>query len=228
MLERLQRQGARLKVVPAARRRTAHPDENATSTIEMVRKDDFIISQPILNGHVLPLASHELIEVTVTGPDGCVTFETRAQGRFKTTSGTGKPFFGYRLDMPEELNVDERRQYHRVLVGYDVAPEATLRTPDCKMPIHAVVEDISAGGARLRCRNGADHLQMGQFGYLHLELPEPIGTVSTLVRICAVKPSSDEYATSVHLAFDRPIAELSDFIRQVDLRRTARIKRQGE
>jgi c-di-GMP-binding flagellar brake protein YcgR len=200
-------------------------DDQATSTIEMVREKDVIISQPILNGRILPLATHELIEISATGPDGRLDALSRSLGRFKTESGSGKTFFGYRIELPDELRFDERRLYHRVLVGYDIAPEATLRTPKCMVPIHGVIEDLSAGGARMRCRNGAEHLQSGQYGYVHMKLPAPIGMVNALVRLCNVEVSALEHDVTVHLAFDTAIPELDAFIHSVDKRRSARIRR---
>ncbi|MCA9295482.1 MAG: hypothetical protein KC983_03175 [Phycisphaerales bacterium] len=225
MLERLQRQGARLKIVPASRHSDNEHDDQATSTIEMVREKDLIISQPILNGRILPLATHELIEISATGPDGRLDAVSRSLGRFKTESGTGKTFFGYRIELPNELRIDERRLYHRVLVGYDIAPEATLRTPKCMMSIHGVIEDLSAGGARMRCRNGAEHLKAGQYGYVHMKLPAPIGMVDALVRLCHVDVSPLEQSVTVHLAFDTAIPALDAFIHNVDKRRSARIRR---
>jgi len=222
-LERLQRDGVRLKVSPVVRR--AARKSQATATIEMIRESDFVISQPILHGQVLPLATHELVELNATCSEGRLEFVARALGRFKTSSGSGKPFFGYRIDLPNDIRVDERRRYHRVLVGYDLAPEGMLRTPDRALPIHGLVEDISAAGVRLKSKSSGDHLRRGQFGYLHMTLPHPVGDVNTLVRLCAVARSPLDETTTIHLAFDKPVPELDAFIRSVDKRRSARIRR---
>ena len=102
-----------------------------------------------------------------------------------------------------------------------------IGTPNGRVPIVGVVEDLSIGGAKIRCRNAGHHLETDQYAYLHLELPEPVGTIEALVRICTVSPSRVSGHVNVSVAFDKPVETLEEFIRQIDIRRALRRRRVG-
>ncbi len=205
--------------------------KTSVTMVEQVREEDFIISQPILEGRPYPLATREHFQMGFFGSDGRMTGDIQVLSRYKMSSGASgvsgqeRMFYGYRMSLPEQLVSGERRFDYRVLVGYDIAPDMELRTTDGTLPYVGVLEDISEGGAKVRCRNAADKLEIGQYAYLNIDLPDPVGYVSALSRICSIKPSKVQGQTCVTLAFDKPIEALGEFIRHADIKRVARQRR---
>ena len=145
------------------------------ATIEQVRANDLVISQPTIDGFRHPLAMREQLRMSFLTDDGLMTGRTEAKGRIKVPSGGEQMILGYRLTIPRSLEIDSRREHERVLVIPGLILEAELHTFSQHQPIHGVVLDISEGGMKIRCRNAKGKLGNGQRVYLKVELPDPIG-----------------------------------------------------
>jgi hypothetical protein len=199
-------------------------DRHSAVTIEQVRENDIIISQPMINGSKLPLTTNEHVLLTIVTPGGtALTGQSKCLGRFKTASGGEGIFYGYLMELPQALFADERRTEERRRIPVECSPQAQLRTLDGAVPIHGVIENISTGGLRLRCRNAGDKLQRDQIAYVDFELPEATGPFSSPVRICDVSLLAEgDEARRVSVAFDQPQPALMEYMELIDrCRRTA-------
>ncbi len=199
-------------------------ERHPVTTIEQVRDEDVIISQPMIHGRKLPLATNELVRLTLVTASGAVlTGQTKCLGRFRMQSGGEAPFYGFRVEFPDTLHIDERRTEQRRSIPPECSPQCELRTLEGAMPIHGMVENMSTGGLRLRCRNAGDKLALGQVAYVDLELEGASSPFSATVRVCSVEPiGEDAEARFVSVAFDQPQTALEEYIALIDrCRRTA-------
>jgi hypothetical protein len=204
---------------------TAPDRPTLTCTIEHVRRDDLLISQPLVAGRNHPLAIGEGLVMAFVSPRGRVIGRTRSLGRIKVPSGGARPFFGYRLSLPLELVTDDRREHHRVPVGFDLAPEAELFTRFDRGPVRGVVEDLSIGGARIRSRNARGRIAPARRAYVKISLPPPINELGQMVTITHIEPGRDPEVQLIGLEFETPVAALTDFLRQAQQRRRRRERR---
>lgn len=78
------------------------------ASIEQVRAEDLIISQPLIGGRTHPLAVNEPLQIRVRAESGSMIGQTRSLGRIKLPSGGERVFYGYRLALPADLRVDEQ------------------------------------------------------------------------------------------------------------------------
>ena len=61
-----------------------------------------------------------------TGVEGRLAGETQALGRTRIPNDAGETLFGYKLRLPDELTVVDRRRGLRKLLGKDLVREAEL------------------------------------------------------------------------------------------------------
>ncbi|MCP3904969.1 MAG: hypothetical protein GY715_15200 [Planctomycetes bacterium] len=199
-LEEARRLSARIELDPI----TPTTDEPLTlrATVEAVQEDAFVVTKPVAGGLVRPLARFEPHELRFVGSRGLVTGRTHALGRYKMPNGADGFLYGYRLAMPETLRLVEPRQPLRTIFGRDCVREAELHVLSHRGPIHGLLEDISAGGAKLLCRNASSHLAGGATALFKVDLPEPIGSLQQMVRIVGVEPVPDRGAVRVRITFE--------------------------
>jgi hypothetical protein len=133
-------------------------------------------------------------------------------GRARIASAGGDVLHGYRLEMPESLQTHERRREPRLLLGDDDLREAELMVYTHRGPILGRVEDISAGGARLSCRNGHDRLEPGQQALFRVVL-QGIGTVEEIAHVVDALPDEESGHLIVRLLFDRRVERIADVMR---------------
>ena len=161
------------------------------TSIEEVRDDCFVIAMPVNVGVTRQLARFGLYTVAFDGPGGRLSGQSRAIARTRVSTVDGLTIPGYRMEIPSALHTEERRSELRALLGGDLATEGELRVLSHPGTIYGVVEDLSAGGARIRCRNAPTGLHDGDRGIFLLDLPEPIGEVNEMVRLLAVEVLPD-------------------------------------
>ena len=211
---------------------------DVTATIEMVREDDLIICHPIAGGATYPLTTEEEMRLCLFDRQlGRVCGLTKSLGRAKIAlgaspgrSGSTPPsqrwLYGYRLTIPQQLVGEDRRRELRAEVEFTLAPEAELFTfGDQPTPVRGVVHDVSTGGMKIRTRNARGRLAVGQRAYLKVSLPEPIGSVTELVRIAHIAPGNSPEQHLIGVAFDEKLEHLGDFVQSVEDKRLRRQQR---
>ena len=196
-------------------------------TIEQVRANDLVISQPTIDGLSHPLVTGEQLRMTFLTDDGLMSGRTESKGRFKVPSGGEQMILGYRLTIPRSLAVESGREYERVLVIPGLILEAELHTFSQHQPIHGVVLDISEGGMKIRCRNAKGKLGNGQRVYLKVELPDPIGLLTEMVRIVHISPDDRMDRHLVGISFRHRIDGLGHFLEQHEKKQRRRLRRAG-
>lgn len=223
-LERARRTRTRIELQSmnaAARQRDRKP---MATNIEQLRADDLVIAQPTLGGYTRPLATGERLEMTFFTPRGRAITATRSLGRIKIPSGGRGMLYGYKLALPEQIALSERREEQRIRIAIDLAPkvELIIAGNDPARSIKAVGHDLSAGGMLVRTRRGGGALTANQPLVMRLQLPEPVGAVEEPVTVAAINPGPQEGEHLVHLRFSRPIPGLDTLLRLLELRRRKR------
>jgi hypothetical protein len=193
--------------------RTGPTHVSLVTTIEQVRADDVVISQPVIGGLVRPLARYERYRMRFTGRQGRVVGETESLGRVKVPAGGRGMLYGYRLAMPAALHLEDRRREGRLMLGGMDVPEAQLQVLTHPSTIHGIVEDIGPGGARIVCRNARGRVQRAQRAHFHFELPPPVGVIDEVVTITDASPHPRTGDVDVRLTFDHKNQDLLHVMR---------------
>ncbi|MDY7110367.1 MAG: PilZ domain-containing protein [Planctomycetota bacterium] len=218
-----QRSRARIELEPL--RPTATLDLVLATTIEQVHRDAFVISQPVMGGTVRPLARYEPYHLSFTGPDGRTTGQTHALGRTRVRAGGGGMIYGYRLALPEALYVIDPRRELRMLLEEDLVVEAELQVLERRVPVQALVQDLSPSGACLRCRHAEAPVRKGGQAQLRLKLPEPIGELIETVNVVSVEREADAPGCAVRVLFEKKNQAIAAALR--DTSRLARSERRS-
>ena len=211
MLREAQRSRARVEL--EGLRRSSKLGQRLVTTIEQVTDDEFVISQPTVGGTVRLVARYEPYRMTVAGARGRVAGETRSLGRTKIASGGRGMLFGYRMAIPREFFVIDRRQELRMLFGNDLVFEAAVQLLGREGPLLGLVEDLSPHGACLRCRNAGAFVRRGQQGHISMDLPEPAGEVRETVTIAALEATETDEAMLVRVTFHKKNAAIAHALR---------------
>ncbi|MEE8154505.1 MAG: PilZ domain-containing protein [Phycisphaerales bacterium] len=188
------------------------------ATIEQVRDDDLIISQPLIGALNHPLATGEELLISF-GVDsvGGVSGKTQALGRVQIPSGGAQLLFGYRLAMPAVLRADERRRHRRVTFGSGPAPAAALYPRSKDTPLRGIVLDISVGGMLIRILHKPEsELALQQRVHLSVQLPPPVGVVDEDVTVVRIAPSANRTNNYVGVAFDGEVEGLADLVHRLE------------
>jgi hypothetical protein len=111
--------------------------------------------------------------------------------------------YGYRLALPEALYVIDPRRELRMLLEEDLVVEAELQVLDRRVPIQALVQDLSSSGACLRCRHASAPVRSGGQAQLKLKLPEPVGEIVETVNVVSVDREPDTPGSVVHVLFEK-------------------------
>lgn len=187
-LDALRRSRAHIELEPAA-----GPDEagTMTTTIEALDDEGIIVSRPIVGGVLRPLGRFEQLVMRFSGPRGQMSGPTQALGRMRIPSGGGDVIFGYRLSVPEELDLVRAARPADALLGTATVREAELHVLGRQGPILGLVDDITPDGARLRCRNAGEDLTAGKSAYFKITLPDPVGRMHEAVTIMSTRPVED-------------------------------------
>ena len=188
------------------------------ATIEQVRDDDLIISQPLIGALNHPLATGEELLISF-GVDsvGGVSGKTQALGRVQIPSGGAQLLFGYRLAMPAVLRAHERRQHRRVTFGSCPPPAAALYPRPKDAPLRGTVLDISTRGMLIRVLHEPEcELELQQRVHLSVQLPPPVGVIDESVTVVRLAPSANRTNNYVGVAFDGEVKGLADLVRRLE------------
>jgi hypothetical protein len=218
-----QRSRARIELEPM--RPTARLDLVLATTIEQVHRDGFVVSQPLMGGTVRPMARYEPYRLSFSGPRGRTTGQTHALGRMRIRSGGRGVIYGYRLALPDALYVIDPRRELRMLLEEDLVVEAELQVLERRVPIQALLQDLSPSGACLRCRNAGAPVRSGGQAQLKVDLPEPIGRILETVNIVSIERDPDVPGCTVHVLFEKKNQTIAAALR--DTSRLARPERRS-
>lgn len=220
MFEHALRRSRRLELetIPAG---DARPDV-LVSSLEQVRDNDLVISKPMIGTRTRPLVTNEPLHISLTDKDGRHIGTTRCMGRIKIPTGGGGMLYGYRLALPKSMDNAERRDYTRVAVEFDLAPQAELLLPRRGIVLRGTLLDISASGARLRCTVGSDLISEGDEALLKTELPNPVDELSEFISVKRVKCCNRTGHCTIGIAFNAPIVRVEQFVRQRSIQRAKR------
>ncbi|MCH8007107.1 MAG: hypothetical protein IH888_12915 [Planctomycetes bacterium] len=218
-----------LEAVRAARARILlEPPTTSTATpvimearIEQVRPDDFVISEPLLDGVVRRLVTGEPLRLSFA-PDSPVHLEgeTQALGRFKISSASETPIYGYRLAIPAKLREVAFRSASRWRIGLDMAREVELYPHDQEVPIRGVVQSVGLSGMQVRVHKLRPRLLRDQRVRLVTYLPSPVGEVNRMVSIKRVRSDPSSRMRVVSLRFDRSLPGLGELLEEVKRKRS--------
>ena len=188
------------------------------ATIEQVRDDDLIISQPLIGALNHPLATgEELLMSFGVHSMGGVSGKTQALGRVQIPSGGAQLLYGYRLAMPAVLRADERRRHRRVTFRSGPPPAAALYPRPKDAPLRGTVLDISVGGMLIRILHEPEcELALQQRVRLSVQLPSPVGVLDENVTVVRVAPSANRTNNYVGVAFDGEVEGLADLVQQLE------------
>ena len=207
-----QAQSRRIRVELAALGR--EDEQVLVATVEKVLDDAFIISQPLVGGTVRPLARFAGYTLTIGMGGYCLTGQTRALGRSRIRSAAGKELYGYRMELPEAFRKSERRQDLRVILGANTLREVRMRILDRQGAIHGLIEDLSAGGLSIRCRNARVDLDAGQIATVDLALPPPVGEINEVCTVIGTEVDPETGDLIAHLKFKEKIEEIEELVRR--------------
>jgi len=186
------------------------------TTIEQVRDDDFIISQPTIGGVTHPLAFGETIKMGFVLASKHHSGDTRCLGRIRIPAGgDAQVLYAYRMALPESISAFERREHQRSDFAFDQVIEAQLYAPGTMSgPIIGRVLDLSMTGARIATPLAARLIQPGKSVYLKAMLPEPGGLLDELVNIVRIEPAGDGSAmTYIGVRFAQRIDSIARLLR---------------
>ena len=188
------------------------------ATIEQVREDDLIISQPLIGALNHPLATgEELLMSFGVGSVGGVSGKTQALGRVQVPSGGPRLLYGYRLAMPAVLCAGERRRHRRVTFGSSPPPAAALYPRPKDAPLRGILMDISIRGMLIRILHEPEcELALQQRVRLSVQLPPPVGVLDENVTVVRVAPSANRTNNYIGVAFDGEVEGLEDLVRRLE------------
>ena len=194
-----------------------------TTTIEQVRDDDFVISQPVIGALTHPLAFGEDIKIGFVHSAVHYSGHSRCLGRIKIPSGgSGKSgrgeevqvLYAYRLTLPDSFRAEDRRAEPRVQVGLAGPIEAQLYAPSAdEGPVLGNIVDISMAGARIITQSISGRIGPGRALYLKAMLPEPAGLLDELVNVVRVDCDSRTGQCTIGLRFQRRVEALERLLR---------------
>jgi len=195
--------------------------ETLSTSLLAVERTGMVISRPESTNRI---RSGESLELVVQGGGGRFRGRVHCLGMSEQPSGGSRPIPTVRLSVPSRLQGGERRQSHRVSVGFDLAPTGQLRDPETGAFWLADIIDISMEGMQLRSRDDSPGIQPGEILWLETELPSPVGVLDCPVRIVNARKDgrSDRHVLGIVLV--EPVRELAEFIRKAEIRRAARLR----
>ena len=195
--------------------------ETLSATLLSVEKTGLILTRPESTNRI---RSDEPLEIVLQGGGGRFRGRVRCLGFGEEPSGGQRPIPTLRLSVPSRLQGGERRQSHRISVGFDLAPTGQLRDPETGRVWMTDIIDISMEGMQLRSRDDSPAIQPGDILWLETELPSPVGILDRPVRIMNSRrdPRTNRYVLGVVLL--ESVEGLAEFIRKAEIRRAARLR----
>jgi c-di-GMP-binding flagellar brake protein YcgR len=183
-----------------------------SATIEQVRKDDLVITQPSVGGFTRQLTTDERLTLRVFERQrGHLEGSVSCLGRIKVPSGSQTMLYGYSLSLPEQLEPSQRRDEIRHIAARPAMPEAELFTfTGHATAVRGSVMELSASGMKLTSRNAKGRVGIGQRAYLKVQLPQPVGLITELVRITTVNEGGEADELIVGVVFDEKIEQLAE------------------
>ena len=188
----------------------------AHATVEAVRDDDFVISQPMVDSTAYMLAFGESVKISLLHASRYVAGETRCLGRLKLSRPGGSSAQvvpGYRLALPDELQATERRKHSRTLYHLRHSIDARLHSPSFTDGAPGDIVDISIGGARMVLPPRSRNTVPGETMYLKMMLPPPGGLIDELVKVVRVEVDPATGALTLGLRFEKDHKELEKLFR---------------
>ncbi|MCA9285033.1 MAG: PilZ domain-containing protein [Phycisphaerales bacterium] len=203
-------------------RASGEEQRTAITVIEQVDRREIVVALPMAGGAARPLIAGEPLAMFLTRSDGRHRGETVALGRITLPSGAAGTFHGYRLAMPERFEHDERRQRGRVLIGFDLAPEArVLPVGRIERPFVGFVHDIGVGGCLVRSRGARGRVKKGDPVAIFIAVPEG-PTIEESATVTHVRSGKNPEDLLVGFRFGREVVELAEFVRMMEVRRRQR------
>lgn len=183
------------------------------TTIEQLREADMIIAQPTSGGLPFPLTTGEHLRLGFINGLSTVSAEIHCLGRFRTRSGTGGPFYGYRLTMPGHLTVEPRKTFMPQEAGLALISEVELVPTDERSSIvRGIVHDMFPMGLKIRSRNAAGRLEIGQRVYVRGTFAPPVGELTEMAHVTGVSPGDADDQRVVSIEFDRRLESYESLV----------------
>jgi len=225
-LQAMQRSREKLTLEPLSA--PSSSSDALACVVEQVRENDLVISQPSAGALTRPLATGERLALSFASSRGLCTGEARVLGRIKLPSGGNKLFFGYRLSMPERLDVLDRRGHRRIPLDRGVAPHVHLMTLPgettdvlCASISGSIVE-ISLSGMQVKLDGSAGPVNPGSKLILNADFPLPVGTISHPVKVVRFDHDPQTGVTRLGLKFESPVPNLPQFLTAYESRMARR------
>lgn len=174
-------------------------------SLEKIETNYFITSQPPSES-ARHLFRGKRYHVNYFDKKGRVTGETIFQGRIRSHSENQSVTYGYRFSLPNELTNQAQRVRRQDSMELSHEIEVELSSFKHRSPIFGRTTSLGSRGAKIKCKNAMNKLQVGQDVYLKMQLPAPVGLVAEMVRITDLLPCSQSRELMVAVSFHKPIA----------------------
>lgn len=187
------------------------------ATIEDVRENEIIISQPLVGSLNHPLATGEHFRFLINSKSlGHLSGKTESLGRIEIESSEARMIYGYRMSLPASLRVATSQKKLRVRFGSGPPPSVALYLRRKCIPLRGTVQDITPTGMLIQVlHKGEQELELGQKVHLSVHLPEPVGSVGVEVTIIRLAPSSNKVNNYIGVSFAREIEGLETLIKKM-------------
>jgi hypothetical protein len=203
------------------------------TTVEQVRENDFVVSQPTIGGLTHPLAFGETIIIGIAKDNAYHTARSQCMGRVRIPSGGGgnsgggaansggggapSPdalLYAYRLAMPVGVHSRERRAEPRIALRFTGDVEAQLYAHAMiDGPILGTIDNVSMSGASIITNLPPKRLQRGQTLYLKARLPDPGGLIDDLVTIAHMEVNAKTGLCTIGVQFQQRVAAIENLLR---------------
>lgn len=190
--------GVKVELVPLLSSNSAP----MTARVLQVAETSIIIEPPVRSGSGEALRRTADYRITVPSQSAAQAGETRMLERTRLNVD-GRTVRGYRMELPRSLNGVDRRDGPRAFPSGG-GTEARLQVLGRSGPVYGMLEDLSPGGARIRCRNAPTDITSGTSVVLQATMPDPIGAIDELGTIVGAEGGSDGGETTVRVRFRAP------------------------
>lgn len=138
--------------------------------------------------------------------------ETICQGRAQYLDERKRLVYTYRFTIPESLEVEPERLISTRGKRLEQELEVELSSFKHRSPIYGMMVQLGRHSAKIRCHNALNKLQVGQDVYLKMELPQPVGLVTEMMRITDLLPTPSGKELLVAVSFHTRVKGLEDLL----------------
>ena len=213
---------ARGAVVGLSRDAAAVRPDPDCGVLDALDGEDIVISRHEAEGEWLKdIMPGDKVHIAIAATRGFYSGETEVVSRW-SGQDIGLDRCGYRVRLPKSLLHSQRRTSERMPVAFDLAPRATVKTPDLVTDIGSgMVLDLSGTGMRMRIVLPRE-IVVGELLAIEARFSNAIPSFEGLVEVVHVFPSRIPDARILGLRFVDERPDIAQAIHALDLKRRGR------